>query len=139
LQEATKNFPVVLFVSSCGDPCEQARTLLRKRGIPFSQKDAADPAVQAELGKLLGTSNLVVPVLTIGRALQRGFEEGAWNTALDSAGYPKTSVLPANFPNPPAPSATPSKADEEKAKAPKEAKDKELTSKKSAGQYPVPQ
>lgn len=140
LQDPVKNFPVVLYSSSCGAPCDQARDLLRKRGIPYTQQDAGEAAVQTELSKLLGGATVVVPVLTVGRALHRGFEEGAWNAALDNAGYPKTSVLPPNLIAPPKPAArTADDAKGKDSKGNKDSKEGEAPAKKSAGQYPVTQ
>jgi hypothetical protein len=94
LQLAMKNFPVTLYsAKDCGDPCKLGVALLNKRGVPFSEKNARDPGVAAELSGLTGGKQ-EVPVLTIGRAALRGFEEGAWNSSLDAAGYPRTAVLP---------------------------------------------
>ena len=107
-QIAMQKSPVVLFTGAdCGDPCRQGRELLSKRGIPFSERDAQGNADDAEaLKKLVGA--IEVPVLTVGGAKVKGFEEGAWHSALDGAGYPRTA-LPGQVP-PRAP-ATPKKAE----------------------------
>lgn len=97
LQQAVKNFPVTLYSSECGDACTRARQLLTKRGIPFTDLDATDPNAQKELRKLTG-GPIEVPILKIGRDTLRGFEEGKWNTSLDAAGYPQTSVIPFRAP-----------------------------------------
>jgi len=92
LQLATKNFPVTLYTAKdCGDPCKVGAALLAKRGIPFKEKNARDSGVTEEISALTG-GKLEVPVLTVGRSVLRGFEEGAWNSSLDSAGYPSTAV-----------------------------------------------
>ena len=39
LKEAVRKNPVVLYTSECGEPCQQARALLSKRGIPFSERN----------------------------------------------------------------------------------------------------
>jgi len=106
LQQAVKNFPVTLYVSACGDGCTRARELLAKRGIPYNEIDATDPASHKELKKLTGGA-LQVPLLKVGREALRGFEEGAWNLSLDAAGYPRTAVIP---PRPPAKPAKPAAA-----------------------------
>ncbi len=106
LQQAVKNFPVTLYSSDCGDACTRARQLLGKRGIPYAEMDATDPDTQVELRKLTG-GPIEVPVLTVGRDVVRGFEEGKWNTSLDAAGYPKTAVI---APRPPAKPAKPASA-----------------------------
>jgi hypothetical protein len=98
---AAQKFPVTLYATDCGAPCSNARELLNKRGVPYAfrnpaQKDAADA-----LKKLLGDS-LEVPVLVVGNAAPlRGFEAGAWNAALDAAGYPSSVPLrnPTKFPS----------------------------------------
>src|SRR5262249_24283976 len=92
LQRATKDFPVTLYTAKdCGDTCKLGAELLSKRGIPFKEKDARDPGVAEELSALTGGKQ-EVPVLTVGRSVVRGFEEGAWKSSLDSAGYPSTAV-----------------------------------------------
>jgi glutaredoxin len=101
LQLAVKNFPVTLYVADCGEACTHARELLAKRGIPYTEMDATDPAVQEELKKLTG-GLLQVPVLKVGQEAIRGFEEGKWNTSLDAAGYPQTAMIPPRPPNKPA-------------------------------------
>ena len=93
LQQAVRNFPVTLYSSACGDACTGAHELLAKRGIPYTEMDATDPAAQEELKKLTG-GPLEVPVLKVGRDALRGFEEGRWNTSLDAAGYPQTALIP---------------------------------------------
>lgn len=105
-QIAMKKSPVTLFTGAdCGDPCTQGRNLLAKRGIPFSERDAQGNADDAEaLKKLVGA--IEVPLLTVGASKVKGFEEGAWHSALDGAGYPRT-VLPGQVP--PRPPAAPKK------------------------------
>jgi glutaredoxin len=85
---AREKYPVTLYASACGIPCDQARQLLTQRGVPFSGKDPqASPEAQAELKKLTG--RLSVPVLVVGSERIDGFEAGQWQAALDRAGYPK--------------------------------------------------
>ena len=87
---AREKFPVTLYASACGAPCDQARQLLGERGIPFSNKDPqSSPEAQAELQKLTG--RLSVPVLVVGSDKIDGFEAGQWQSALDRAGYPKSA------------------------------------------------
>ncbi|MEK7439073.1 MAG: glutaredoxin family protein [Pseudomonadota bacterium] len=93
LQQAAKNFPVALYTSeSCKDTCVQAREFLNKRGVPYSEHIVADEADIAELKQLSGES--VVPVMTVGREVYKGFERGTYKVALDTAGYPASSLLP---------------------------------------------
>ncbi|HEX6829572.1 MAG TPA: glutaredoxin family protein [Burkholderiales bacterium] len=100
-QVAVKNFPVTLYATDCGEACTKGRDLLRKRGIPFTDKDPQQPAEQQELSKLL-SGQLEVPVLKVGSSVNRGFSEEQWHTVLDAAGYPKNAGAP-----PPPPKAAP--------------------------------
>lgn len=93
LQQAVKNFPVALYTSeACKDTCAQARELLDQRGVPYSETTVADEVDIAQLKKLSGGS--VVPVMTVGREVYKGFESGIYKAALDTAGYPASSQLP---------------------------------------------
>jgi hypothetical protein len=113
LQQAMKNFPVTLYVAEgCGEGCKSAVAYLSRRGVPFTQKDARQEANANALMALTG-GKLEVPVATVGSNLLRGYEESAWKTTLDAAGYPSTAVRPARAaavkpaPVPPAPPAAP--------------------------------
>jgi len=89
-----KDLPVTLYTSpSCKEGCELARGALNKRGVPFKEVQVFDPDTNEELKRVSGA--LDVPTLVVGRSVQRGFEQGAFDALLDSAGYPKTGVLPA--------------------------------------------
>lgn len=93
---AREKYPITLFASACGVPCDQARQFLNEHGAPFSNKDPqANPEAQAELQKLTG--QLRVPVLVVGSEKINGFEAGQWQAALDRAGYPK-AALPGSKP-----------------------------------------
>jgi hypothetical protein len=94
LQQAIKNFPVVLYNSECGEPCSHATELLVNRGIPFSKKSPEKSPTDAEALKKITNGELAVPVLVIGKDILKGFEKDGWNSALDLAGYPKSSILP---------------------------------------------
>jgi glutaredoxin len=108
VKTAREKFPITLYASACGIPCDQARQLLAERGVPFNNKDPqANPGAQAELQKLTGRSS--VPVLVVGSDKIEGFETGQWQAMLDRAGYPK-SAPPGRKPAPqtttaPAPTA----------------------------------
>ena len=92
LQVAVDSSPVTLYVTDCGKPCKQASHLLAQRGIPHKMLDASSAEVQKQLTALTG-GNLEVPVVTIGKTVLRGFEEGQWNAALDAAGYPSYAMI----------------------------------------------
>lgn len=86
---AREKFPVTLYITPCGEPCDQARQLLTERGVPYRTKDPqTNPEAQAELQKLTG--RLSVPVLVVGSDKIDGFETGQWHAMLDKAGYPKS-------------------------------------------------
>ncbi len=94
LMRAQKDFPVVLYTSPpCKGACDQARTALNKRGIPFKEVIVYDEGSQEQLQKLAGSSD-IVPVLVVGRSVQKGFEQAAFDALLDAAGYPKSGTLP---------------------------------------------
>lgn len=98
---AQQNFPVTLYVTdSCTEYCEQARTLLNKRGIPFSEKNLQAQEDIEAFKKLTGSDS--VPTLSVGRSYLKGFLAEQWHKELDIAGYPK--VAPYRSPvTPPAP------------------------------------
>jgi len=118
LERAIKYFPVTLYTTDCGSDCNKARQLLNKRGVPYKEKNPSKQRESADaLKKIAG--DLVVPVLVVGDSQNlKGFNENAWNNALDAAGYPKASI-PApevpkaetrpvpNTPAPPSMSVTP--------------------------------
>lgn len=90
-RRAQQNFPVTLYVAdSCGEPCDKARTFLRKRGIPFSEKSLTTKEEIDAFKKLSGSSSS--PTLSIGKNFLIGFLAEQWQRELDFAGYPKTSA-----------------------------------------------
>ena len=112
-QQAVKKNPVVLYSSTnCGELCAQGRALLGKRGVPFTERNAANAADAEQVKKLIGT--LEVPVLLVGEKHLKGYDEGTWQAALDRAGYARTALpgqanaAPAPAVTPPPPSAPPS-------------------------------
>ena len=84
--DAGEKLPVSLYTSAgCGVPCGNARELLASRGVQFQEVVVESPMSFDELNKISGGSTL--PVLVVGKAVQRGFEESLYNSALDAAGY----------------------------------------------------
>ena len=91
LQQAMAKNPVILYAGQCGTLCDEARTLLDKRGIPYAAKDPQNQKTDAgELMKLVGV--MEVPVLKVGNQHVKGFDSNRWNTALDQGGYPKSNL-----------------------------------------------
>ncbi len=91
-RNAMKKYPVVLFTTDCGLPCDQGRALLAKRGVPFTEKNPEKNLADGkELKRLTGA--LEVPDLQVGKDTPiKGFNEAVWNSALDAAGYPKNAA-----------------------------------------------
>ena len=88
LQQAVKNFPVTIYTSSdCGDPCKKGLAHLKRRGVPFTEKVVVNQTEIDEVTKLAGAPR--VPVMVVGVAVQKDYQEQNWDEALDTAGYPK--------------------------------------------------
>jgi glutaredoxin len=105
LSQAVKAHPVTLYTTKNCAPCEDGRKLLSARGIPFAEKTVNSDEDVAQYKKLSGSGEL--PLLIVGRDLQRGFESSAWQTSLTSAGYPESSKLPRSYRNPAPEAAAP--------------------------------
>ena len=108
LAQAVNNHPVTLYSGDKCVPCDEGRTYLKQRGIPFSEKTVTTNDDVARFKQLTGESRL--PVLTVGRNKQTGFESSAWGSALSAAGYPETSRLPKTWQQPAAEAAAPKPA-----------------------------
>ncbi len=86
--EAAQKFPVVLYtVPKCAS-CDNARTHLQKRKVPFTEKNAeSDVKVQTELKAKAGAMS--VPTILVGSKVMNGYMDGFPDGELDQAGYPK--------------------------------------------------
>jgi glutaredoxin len=94
LQQLQRDFPVTLYSApSCTEACVQVREALNRRGVPFEEVVVQDTETSEKLKSIAGA--VEVPTLVVGRGVQRGFEQGAFDSLLDSAGYPPTGSLPA--------------------------------------------
>jgi len=79
--------PVSLYTNSeCGAPCAEARSYLQTLRVPFTEVSVDEPAAVAKLQDLTGQQK--VPVLTVGKVVQRGYEMGLYARLLGDAGYP---------------------------------------------------
>lgn len=106
LAEVVRARPVVLYTAPGCAVCDQARTMLLTRGIPYREKTVTSMDDQDALKKAGSDGQL--PLLLVGRSKQIGFEQGAWDTLLSDAGYPTVKSLPPGYSNPPpAPAAPP--------------------------------
>ena len=92
VQLAAKNYPVTLYTAPDCAPCGAARALLNQRGVPFREVSVVGEQESAQLRNAVGS--LSVPSLVVGTSAQKGFEEGAYHSLLDVAGYPRTGLLP---------------------------------------------
>lgn len=98
-----QDFPVTLYTSpGCKDLCEQARAVLNRRAVPFSEFQAWNSETVQKMKSAVGSSQ--VPVLVVGRLVQIGFDQGLFDKLLSSAGYPEAGSYPArNQGTPPLP------------------------------------
>lgn len=93
LEKAQQESPVTFYSHpSCTDTCNFARDLLNRRGVPFKEVVVGTTRQLEELKALSGGSD--VPVLTVGKRVEKVVSESAYGAALDAAGYPKTGILP---------------------------------------------
>lgn len=117
VRDAVQRNPVVAFLTGCGAPCDGARALLAKRGVPYTLKDPeVNPNDADALTKLAG--GLDVPFLQVGERSVRGFTEESWNAAIDAGGYPRVNP----FTKPPEPKKSEMPKDREFVKPGKDGK-----------------
>jgi glutaredoxin len=109
LRQARKQSPVTLYTAPDCDPCNDARKLLNARGVPFKEVSVTEKEVN-DLVKLSGSAS--VPVIVVGSATQKGFEESAFHRLLDDAGYPKMGMLMPRSQQAPGTGAKPAPAEE---------------------------
>lgn len=95
LREVASRYPVTLYAAADCAPCASARALLAGRGVPFTERTVTGNEDIAALKALSGDGSL--PFAMLGSQQLRGFSEQEWQRNLDAAGYPKTSLLPANW------------------------------------------
>lgn len=92
LQQATKNFPVTLYATDCGELCNSARAHLKKRGIPYTEKNPT-AANEADEFKKLSGGGMEIPLLVVGTLKTiKGYLASDWDATFDQAGYPSTAV-----------------------------------------------
>ena len=98
LRQAAQRYPVMLYTGDKCNPCNSARELLQKRGVPFTEKTITT-AEDGQAFAALGAEN-ALPLVTIGTQRVSGFLAADLNRYLDAAGYPATSQLPRTHRNP---------------------------------------
>ncbi|MDE2418461.1 MAG: DUF4124 domain-containing protein [Burkholderiales bacterium] len=117
LRQVASKYPVTLYTSPDCAPCSAGRSLLMSRGVPFSERTVVTGDDGAALQRLTGDSS--IPVLAIGSQRIKGYSDVEWTSYLDAAGYPKASMMPSGYRNPPpAPLVTVQKPAEPKPEAP---------------------
>jgi glutaredoxin len=80
--------PVKLYTNSeCKELCAAARSILTQRKVPFQEVEVETEAGLDELQKVSG--GMSVPVLTIGKVVQKGYEPATYHRLLDASGFPK--------------------------------------------------
>lgn len=100
LRQISSRFPVTLYTSDNCAPCNSGRTLLSRRGVPFTEKTVNTAEDAGALQRISGESSL--PFLTVGGQQIKGYSDAEWTQFIDAAGYPASSQLPAGYRNPPA-------------------------------------
>ena len=97
LARAVKASPVTLYTTTqaaCAG-CDQGRALLRARGIPYTEKTVDSAADKEQLRQLSG--KLELPLLAVGSRKIAGFQDAAWQDALNAAAYPRSAQLPHGY------------------------------------------
>ena len=96
LRQVSAKYPVTLYITSGAcEPCAQARTLLKARGVPFSERQVLTTEDSEALERLVGSHE--APTVTIGAQTLRGLASDTWDSYLDAAGYPRESRLPSSY------------------------------------------
>lgn len=95
LRPLVQRFPVVLFSAPDCDLCDNARRMLRQRGIPITERQVLGNDDLPALERLTGSRAL--PAITVGAQAAVGYSESQWGNLLDLAGYPRESKLPRDY------------------------------------------
>lgn len=98
LRQAVQRYPVTLYTGDKCNPCNSARELLQKRGVPFAEKTVSTYEDGQAFAKLAQDNSL--PLITVGAQRITGFQAADLNRYLDAAGYPTESQLPRTHRNP---------------------------------------
>ncbi len=115
LRQTANRYPVTIYTGKDCEPCDEARSHLQNRGIPFNERSIDTSSDVAALRKLSGQDSL--PFATIGNQHLKGFGADSWDQYLSAAGYPKQPQLPKSYKAPAAkPLTAPAAAAAEAAK-----------------------
>ncbi|MCE1181541.1 MAG: glutaredoxin family protein [Rhodocyclales bacterium] len=98
-RKAAESYPVTLYTGqNCGQSCDQALELLRKRNIPFTEKRIQSAEELAEFKKQYGDD---IPLLKVGNQRFQGYQASTYEQMLDLANYPKANPLAKPTASPP--------------------------------------
>jgi glutaredoxin len=95
LQRTMKEVPVTLYAMSECPACDKGRSMLKARAVPFAERAIRSADDVRALKKLTGSDQL--PVFQVGSRTTTGFSSTVWDDMLDSAGYPRENLLPADW------------------------------------------
>ena len=95
LRQLAMQYPVTIYTTATCTPCAAGRAMLVGRGIPFTEKTITSAEDSEALLGLSGETTL--PLLTVGAQRLKGWSLLQWQAALDAAGYPARSQLPASY------------------------------------------
>lgn len=95
LRQVSARWPVTLYTAPDCAPCDEARRLLRTRGVPHTEKAVMGDEDRAAWARVVGGSE--APGLAIGAQALRGLQVDRWHEYLDAAGYPRSSKLPPTY------------------------------------------
>lgn len=95
LAQAARKSPVTLYTARDCAACDQGRSLLKLRGVPFVEKTVESDADAAKLKEAGSDGQL--PLLVVGRSKLLGYQAEDWTGALGAAGYPRRSMLPRSY------------------------------------------
>ena len=95
VKQVVGKYPLTLYTSKDCGGCDSARSYLKTRGVPYTEKTITSNDEIMALQKMNGDGS--VPFATLGRQYLKGFNENDWGAYLDAAGYPQSSQLPASY------------------------------------------
>ena len=95
LRQTASRYPVMIYTGKDCFPCDEARSFLQSRGIPYGERTIETSSDVAALKKLSSQDNL--PFATIGNQHLKGFGSDSWTQYLNAAGYPAQSQLPKTY------------------------------------------
>lgn len=95
LRQTAARYPVTLYTGKDCEPCNEARSHLQNRGIPFNERTIDSGSDVAALRKISGQDSL--PFATVGNQHLKGFGADSWDQYLSAAGYPKQPQLPKSY------------------------------------------